>query len=885
MATESSRVAPRRMFASAIRREFIGILKEEVSFPRSRLGQSAMLLPNLARVAASGYGQLTRPLTGRARYLSADSTSTTPSPEHFLASLTEALRDRYSIKGEIGRGGMARVYLARDARHERDVAIKVLDPELSSVLGSERFLREIRLTAQLTHPNVIPLLDSGQAGDLLYYVTPFAPGETLRARLARDHQLPVRDALRIAREIADALDAAHRLGIVHRDIKPENILLIAGHAVVCDFGIARALSAAANHALTATGVSLGTPAYMAPEQVLAQADLDGRADIYALGCVLYEMLAGDPPFTGSNAQRIMAQHATSAVPSVRLARPAVSESIDRLLNRALQKTPVDRYATASELRDALDAMLETGDTKTTRGRTWRAAAAVAVIAVGAVSGLWYRSRHPSSDVSARDRDPTASRVAVLPMANLSPDPDDRYFADGMTEQLISTLSSIAGLRVIARSSILSYAGTRKTAAEIGRELHVGHIVESSCRKIGNELHVTVRLVDAASDEQRWNEDYDREATLTNILAIQREISTVVAQKLRVRLMPADSARVAKRPTENLEAYGLYVRAQVMRHDRVNSLALRATLDTSGEMLQRAIALDSSFAEAHTALAQTYIARLFQFEPNSDLRQRAQAEIAKAIALDPQLAEAYAARGDLEFTRETGWQLEAAMRDYRRAVALEPNSADIHAAYGTLLFHVGLLDVARRELELTMLLDPANRFVPPRISRVMWYGRQYDSALARMNRGLGFPEEHALVLGYVGRPASGLDTLDHAAPTGRSEFDNRAARAVLLARLGRTADAEKEINAAIPKGPTASHFHHAEFMIASAYSLLGKADESRIWLERMANNGMPNYELIAADPSLANARAAPAFRVFLARERARNERLRMILMEERTNEPR
>jgi tetratricopeptide (TPR) repeat protein len=352
-------------------------------------------------------------------------------------------------------------------------------------------------------------------------------------------------------------------------------------------------------------------------------------------------------------------------------------------------------------------------------------------------------------------------------------------------------------------------------------------------------------------------------------------------------MPADSARVAKRPTENLEAYGLYVRAQVLRHDRANSPALRATLDTSGEMLQRAIALDPSFAEAHTALARTYIARLFQFEPNSDLRQRAEGEIATSIALDPQLADAYAARGDLEYTRESGWQLEAAMRDYQRAVARKPNSADIHAAYGTLLFHVGLIDAARRELELTMLLDPANQFVPPRISRVMWYGRHYDSALVRMNRGLGFPEEHALVLGYLGHAASGLDALEHAAPTGRSgldsERDKHAARAVLLARLGRTADAEAEIRAAIPTGPTSSHFHHAEFMIASAYSLLGKADESRMWLERMANDGMPNYELIAADPSLANARAAPAFGVFLARERARNERFRAILMEERDSE--
>jgi TolB-like protein/tRNA A-37 threonylcarbamoyl transferase component Bud32 len=807
----------------------------------------------------------------------------TASPEPFLASFTEALSDRYTVQEEVGRGGMARVYRARDRRHDRDVAIKVLDPQLSSMLGGERFLREIRVTAQLTHPNIIPLLDSGQAAGMLYYVTPFAAGESLRARLGREGQLPVREALRIAREIADALDGAHRAGIIHRDIKPENVLLIAGHAVVCDFGIARALSAASNDSLTATGVSLGTPSYMAPEQVVAAGHVDGRADIYALGCVLYEMLAGDPPFTGNNAQRIMAQHATSAVTSVRLARPGVSESVDRLLDRALQKSPADRFATARDMRDALDGNLDSNGTSAPHAqpanaalsrRTLAATAIAAAVVVGAVGWLWYRGPHSSSGA----RGVPTNRVAVLPMANLSTNPDDRYVADGMTEELISTLSTIGGVRVIARSSILSYVDTRKSASDIGRELNVASIVESSCQKIGNQLHVTVRLVDAATNEQRWHETYDREASLANIFAIQREISTMVAQKVSVRLMPADSQRVAKRPTDNLEAYALYVRAQLLRHDRVNSPTFRATLDTVTDMLRRAIALDPSFAEAHTALAKSYIARLFTFEPNSDLRQRAEAEIAKALALDPGLGDAYYARGDLAYTRESGWQLEQAMRDYRHALALKPNDADIHAAFGSLLFHVGLLDAARKELDITMMLDPMNRFVPPRISRVMWYQGKYDSALARMNVGIGFPEEHGLVFGYLGRATDGLQALGCAGPSQRTGSDTHAARAVLLARLGRRPEAEVEIRAAIPAGPTASHFHHAEFMIASAYSLLGEAEKARQWLERMANDGMPNYPLLANDPSLANARSAPAFQSFLSRERARNDGLRSILEE-------
>jgi adenylate cyclase len=448
----------------------------------------------------------------------------------------------------------------------------------------------------------------------------------------------------------------------------------------------------------------------------------------------------------------------------------------------------------------------------------------------------------------------------------------------MTEELISTLGTIAGVRVIARSSVLNYADTKKTAAEIGRELGVGSIVESSCRKIGNQLQVTVRLVDAATDEQRWDSTYNHEATLANIFAIQREIATTVARRLSVRLMPGESERVARQPTTSLEAYGFYVRAQLLGHDNATRPTLLAALDTSTQLLQRALALDPSFAEAHAALAQTYIARLFTFEPNSDLQGRAAAEIAKALAIDASLPEAYFARGNLEFTRENGWKLEDAMRDYRHALALRPNAADVHGAYGTLLFHVGLLDSARRELETTVLLDPTNEFVLPRISRVMWYAGQYDSALVRMTRRLGFPEEQALVYGYVGRPAEGLATLDTAGPSQRSREDMRAARAVLLARLGKRAEAEAELRGVIPTGPTASHFHHAEFMIASAYSLLGNGEEALRWLQAMADDGMPNYALLVNDPSLAAARSAPAFSPFLARERARHDRLAAILAE-------
>jgi len=796
-----------------------------------------------------------------------------------MSILTAALAGRYTIQGELGRGGMARVYLAHDTRHDRDVAIKVFDPQLSAMLGGERFLREIRITAQLTHPNIIPLLDSGQAQDLLFYVTPYAPDGSLRARLTRERQLPLRDALRIAREVADALDAAHRAGILHRDIKPENVLFISGHAVLCDFGIARALATTANDSLTQTGISLGTPAYMSPEQALAMPNVDARTDIYALGCVLYEMLSGDPPFTGSNPQRVIAQHASSAVPSIRLARAVVPDSVERVVERALAKSPADRFASAADLRDAIDRVLEPVDDSAVGVGNHRrgsqhllvAAACVASLIAG---GAW--AWHHRGPTIGRDAS-IATRVAVLPMATLGADPQDRYFSEAMTDELISTLSNIAGLRVIARSSVLAYADGKRSVKEIASRLNVGSVIESTSQKAGDRLHITIRLVDASSEEERWSERYDRVASVANVVDVERDVSMRVAQALRIKLFPQEWQRVAKRPTENYDAYELYVRGRALWNERRNQPGEAAAYDTLAKMFRRSIALDSTFAEAHAALARVYIAQVFNAGPSTELREHAAAEIARALALDSGSAEAYYARGDLAYTREEGWRLEDALRDYRRALALKPNDADVHGALGTLLFHVGLLEQARRELETTLTLDPANRFVPPRIGRVMWYGQRYDSALALDQRRPGslFPYERALVLGYIGRARDGLAVLDS---IGRGEdgSDAAAARAVLLARLGQSADTS--IQRAITAGQAASHFHHAEFAIASASALLGRRDDALHWLERMANDGMPCYDLIAGDPSFSALRADPRFKAFMDAERLRHERLRAILDE-------
>src|SRR3989454_9957841 len=435
------------------------------------------------------------------------------------ARLTAALAGRYAIERELGHGGMATVYLAHDLKHDRDVALKVLRPELAAVLGAERFLQEIRISARLDHPHILTLIDSGAADGFLYYVLPFVRGESLRDKLNREQQLGIAEALAITKQVASALDYAHRQGLVHRDIKPENILIQEGEAVVADFGIALAVREAGGPRLTESGLSLGTPQYMSPEQATGGREVDVRSDVYSLAAVVYEMLAGEPPHTGPTAQAVIAKLLTERPTRIRTVRDTVPEGIDTAVAKALAKVPADRFGGAAEFATALAVPGAGPGAGWPRRRMVVAASLAGAVALAALAVLWHPWRRPARAALAMA---DVASVAVLPFENLTGSPNDLYLSDGMTEEVIGQLARVPGLKVISRTSTEALRGAHLTLRQIADTLGVRHVVEGSVRHAGNRIRVAVDLIDATTDAHVWTSSYERD--LTDVFAVQEEIA-------------------------------------------------------------------------------------------------------------------------------------------------------------------------------------------------------------------------------------------------------------------------------------------------------------------------------------------------------------------------
>jgi eukaryotic-like serine/threonine-protein kinase len=677
------------------------------------------------------------------------------------ASLRDAIRDRYLLERELGRGGMATVWLARDLRHQRLVALKVLHPQLTASVGAERFLREIRIAAGLQHPHILVVHDSGEAAGSLWFTMPYVEGESLRARLMRDVQLRLDEALRIAVEVANALDYAHRHGIVHRDVKPENILLSDGHALVADFGIAQALSGPGTteaERLTETGMVVGTPRYMSPEQATGARDLGPPTDVYALGCVAYEMLAGEPPFSGPTAQAILAKRLTQPVPSLRTVRE-VPGSVEQAVARALAREPADRFATAAEFGRALQAPTQgvappppdatvaspgpTGPTPRARPPIvgFRLAAIVAGAIALAALGYVALRRSGLPEGTAPGHAPPPASAAVLPFADLSPGHDQEYFSDGLTDELITTLSQVSGLRVAARTSSFQFKGRDPDVREVGSKLGVGAVLEGSVRRSGDQLRVTAQLVSAADGYQLWSASYDRR--LADVFAVQEDIARAIVAALQVRLGARASASLASRPTSDLAAYDLYLKGRFAWSQRTGTGMFEAA-----RYFEQATTLDPHFSRAYAGLADaTILLPSYTGAPLSAAWPKGKIAAERAIALDSTLAEAYTslAYGTMLYA----WDWPRAESLFRRAIAADSSYATAHQWYADFLTGRGRFDEALREMRRAEAVDPLSRIAGAEVGWVMYTMHRYDDAAAQLARVLLLDQNYAhthMVLG-------------------------------------------------------------------------------------------------------------------------------------------
>jgi serine/threonine protein kinase/tetratricopeptide (TPR) repeat protein len=664
-----------------------------------------------------------------------------------LDRLQASLADRYRIARQLGRGGMATVFLAHDLKHDRPVALKVLHAELGQVLGPERFLREIRLCARLQHPHILTVLDSGENDGRLWFTMPYVEGETLRGRLLREKQLAVEDALHITREVADALDYAHQHGVIHRDIKPENILLgypprldrAAGgrdHALVADFGIARAFSSEADERLTETGITLGTPHYMSPEQSVAQREIDQRTDIYSLGCVLYEMLTGEPPYTGPTPQAILAKRLSEPIPHLRTGRD-VSLALERSVTRALGRSPADRFSTAAEFAAALqpdrlqDPVVYAG-TEPRPGLPKPVARPVALglaaLLLGLVGGYavlhWMRPPKAAPAASA----------AVLPFEDLSPQKDQGYFSDGLTEELITSLSQVKGLRVAARTSSFQFKGRNADVREIGRRLDVGSVLEGSVRRSGNRLRVSAQLINAKDGYQLWSESYDRD--LADVFAVQEDVARSIVAALRVRLAPARDSALAVRPTRDLQAYDLYLKGRFAWNQRTGP-----ALQDAVRYLEQAVARDSTFARAWAALADANLLVVpYAGGSPADGWRKAEAAAKTALALDSTSAEAYTALayGNMIYA----WNWASAEENFKRAIAADPNYATGHHWYGDFLAGRGRLAESLAEMTRAHQLDPLSLQIGAEWGWAAYLMHRNDEAEAHIRQTLALDPNYA-----------------------------------------------------------------------------------------------------------------------------------------------
>ncbi len=653
--------------------------------------------------------------------------------------LKAALADRYAIEHELGSGGMATVYLAEDLKHHRKVAVKVLRPDLAAALGAERFLREIEVAARLQHPHILPLHDSGEADGFLYYVMPYVEGESLRAKLAREGELPITDAVRILRDVVDALTDAHAHGVVHRDIKPDNVLLTKHHAVVTDFGVAKAVSeATGREKLTTAGVALGTPAYMAPEQAVADPHIDHRADIYAVGAVAYELLTGRPPFTGTTPQMILSAHVTEAPQPVTKDRHAVPPALAQLVMKCLEKKPADRWQSAEELLPQLEALATPSGgvtpTATTPVSAVHAPRQKTLVGAGALLGVlmlaafgWWLLAGRGGAVA----DQTSGRIpiAVLVFENRTATEDDEFFSEGIADDINTELSKIGGFAVKAHASARRLNREEMSYSEIADQLGAEYLVHGNWRRAGDSVRITARLILPETQEQLWAENYNRELTASNMFDVRSDVAEQVAAALNVAVAPTEQAQLAAEPTASTEAYTAYQLGRFFWNKRTEEGLQRAV-----EYFSDAIERDSNYALAYSGLADSYsLLPWYGSVKSAEVYAQAKAAAQKAVKSDSESAEAHTSLAAFKWWYEWDWR--GAEAEFERALALNPSYATAQQWYGMFLVALGRVDEGIAHVQQALVLDPLSIIINRNLGQALLVPRRYDAAVEQYQKAL------------------------------------------------------------------------------------------------------------------------------------------------------
>ena len=624
--------------------------------------------------------------------------------------LQVTLGDAYKLENELGGAGMSRVFVATDTVLNRKIVIKVLPTDVTGGISTERFRREIRLSASLQHPCIVPLLASGITEQSPFYTMPLIQGESLRARLDRDGKLSIAETMRIIRDVASALAYASERGVVHRDLKPGNILLSGGYALVTDFGIAKALSVSAaapvRDDLTALGITVGTPAYMSPEQAAADPALDQRADIYALGVIAYEMLTGKPPFHGRPGRALLAAHLFEEPKQIKGIRPDVPSALASLVMACLQKDPARRPQTGIDVLHGLEID-------------------------------YYTSDHQPVLLPK----PVPS-MAVLPFTNLSADPANEYFSDGMTEEIINALTHLRGVRVASRTSSFTFKGKDVDLKKIGELLNVQWALSGSVRRSDNRLRVAAELVNIADGTHIWSERYDRE--FTDVFDIQDEISAAIVNALEITLLGSDQMAARKRPTENLEAYDLYLKGRYYWNQRGDGL------QKGLEFFQLALQLDPDFPLANVGVADAYnLLGFYDFMPGKDAYAKAKAAVLRALEIDESLSEAHSCLGFISLYYDWNWELSGS--ELKRALDLNPTDVNARMWLGCLHMTFRRFDEGLREIKRATEIDPLSIHAQMTVGWFLFVSRRYEEAVEQFRKAIDLnPHVYLahMILGYT-----------------------------------------------------------------------------------------------------------------------------------------